>query len=91
MAESLTTVLRQTLERYVCEEVTKGDLRQINCHTAQKTNPARRRENRLHLASRWMLMPRSKTFYLMPKNVAMESNMTSTDQLMENSLKLFKI
>ena len=43
------------------------------------------------LASRWILMPRSKTFYLMPKNVAMESNMTSTDQLMENSLKLFKI
>ena len=43
------------------------------------------------LASRWILMPRSKTFYLMPKNVAMESNMTSTDQLMENSLKLFKM
>ena len=40
MAESLTTVLRQTLERYVCEEVTEGDLRQINCHTPQKTNPS---------------------------------------------------
>lgn len=70
-------------------EVIDGDLKTINCHTSHKTNPARRPENRLHLASRWMLMPRSKTFCLMSKNLAMESNMKSTDQL-ENSLKLFK-
>ena len=63
MAESSTTALTQTLEIYVCEKVTENDLTTINCQTPHKIKSARRWENRLYRASRWVSMPRSITFF----------------------------
>ena len=40
MAESLTTALTQTLERYVCEEVTEGDLDDNNLSNPSQDKPS---------------------------------------------------
>ena len=40
MAESLTTALTQTLERYVCEEVTEGDLNDNNLSNPSQDKPS---------------------------------------------------
>ena len=40
MAESLTTALTQTLERYVCEEVTEGDLNDNNLSNPLQDKPS---------------------------------------------------
>ena len=42
MAESLTTALTQTLERYVCEEVTEGDLNDNNLPNPSQDKPSQK-------------------------------------------------
>lgn len=42
MAESLTTALTQTLERYVCEEVTEGDLNDNNLSNPSQDKPSQK-------------------------------------------------
>jgi len=42
MAEWLTTALTQTLERYVCEKVTKGDLNNNNLSNPSQDKPSKK-------------------------------------------------
>jgi len=87
MAESLNMALTQTLKRYVCEEVTEGDLNDNKLSNPSQDKPSQEAGKSSSPSEQ---MSRSVTFCLMPKNMAMESNTKSTNQL-ETSLKPFKL